>query len=114
MLFEGVTAGLACRIVGNCDLLSTIIIVSGACEFWRNQKAHRCLVYSHQPEVEERMQIGSEKQSVAGVFRFRPLVWDDISCLQDGIHLTPSDGASTLVGHKQAIAESRLPPTPHN
>ena len=70
MLFERVPAGLACRIVGNHDPLSAIIIIRAACELGRDQQAHPCHVYRHQPEVEERVQVGSQKQSIGGVVRF--------------------------------------------
>ena len=109
MPMERVMAGLVCWIVRNRDPLSTIIIVRGACELSRNQEAHRFNVYSHQPEVEERMQVGSEKQSVAGVVRSRPLIWNDMCCLQYGLHITPSDGALALVGRKQFLRNPGCP-----
>jgi hypothetical protein len=83
MLFERRSTWLTARIVGNVDRPSLVLIVPCTRQRRGDEQTHCCNVDRDQFEVEQRMQIGAEKQSIGGVIRFLSPVRDNVSCVEN-------------------------------
>ncbi len=114
MLFERRSTWPTARIVGNVDRPSLILIVSCTRQRWRDKQTHCFNVDRDQFEIEQRMQIGAEKQSIGGVIRFLSPVRNNVSCVENGLQVATCNGAPAVVRCHQVRPKGRLAPTPHD
>lgn len=76
--FQGLFVGMVNRLVGQAEFSTTELVQTGLLQLRGENDFQRRRIDAQQMQIEQRMDVRAQEQSIRNVIRFGSLVWQDV------------------------------------